>query len=108
MKLAGLLVVGGGREATGLFTCPESLLFPVATSLVATIVRASRTLARTAIDPTSVALVAAFVVGTMIFAITVSDREARPSDARTWLTAIVSATFNCLLLCAAAVGVEKL
>ena len=108
MKLADLLVVTGKGRAVGLFTCPESLVFAVATSLVATLVRAAKTIARTDLDSTTLALAAAFAVGAAIFAVSMSDRGARPDHGRGWITAIAAAALNCLLLCVAAVGIEKL
>lgn len=108
MKVANAFVVPARRGTVALFICPESFLFAVATSLVVTIVRTARTLARMEIDSSILALGAALAVGATILVITVADRAARPANRREWATALASAFLNCLLMCVAAVGIEKL
>ena len=111
MTLADLFVIRSRSSVppdTGIFTAPQSLAaFPLATSVVATIARAARTIGRTEFDSILVPLIAAFGLGCAMFVVTIHDRRSRPRGLQAWLTAIAVAFLNCLLLFVAALGIEK-
>jgi hypothetical protein len=112
MRLVDLFVVPAESRAgrdVDLFSAPQSLtVFPVATCLVATITRAARTLARADAESTVwVALTAALGIGCALFLTTVTDPRTRPRTLREGTARALAAGINSLLLCAAALGIEK-
>ena len=117
MALSELLVVSPVRQegapplphTVGVFTAPQTLLaFPVATSLVTTLARAARTIAGVDLNSPLMPLAAALTIGAAMFAITMSQPAARPRTLGGWLIAAVVTFLNCLVLFAAALGIEKL
>jgi hypothetical protein len=105
MGLRDLFVL---RAGTGVFTAPQTLAsFVLGTCIVVTISRAARTLAHVDSESTLVTLAAAVVVSAGILAVTFSDRDARPATSARWISSLLVATVNCLLLYAAAIGIEK-
>ena len=121
MRLADLVVVApecddhdtprvpdGRPSAAGIFTARQSIVaFPMSISVVATIARAGHTIGRTAFDSIAVPLVAAFVVGALLAAVTLSDPRVRPRDPAGWGVALLVAIVNSLVLFVAALGIEK-
>jgi hypothetical protein len=90
------------------FATPKSLAaFPVATSLVATISRAARTICHADPDSVIVPLLSALAIGLAILIISVRDERARPRTRSDWLTVSSVAVINALVLFAAALGIEK-
>lgn len=90
------------------FTVRESLLvFPVATSVVATAARAARTIGGMDSESIVAPLAAALVVGAGIFAASALSEGCRPKSLREWSIAASIAALNSLLLFAAALGIEK-
>ncbi len=121
MMLADLFIIDRGLDdetlrdvgdkqarAVGVFTSAQSLVaFPLSTSIVATVTRAGRTIARAEFDSVAIPLVAALIVGGALFALTVSDPRARPRTSAGWLAMSATAFINGLLLFVAALGIEK-
>jgi hypothetical protein len=90
------------------FTAPESLLaFPVATSVVATVARAARTIGGVESDSIAAPMIAAVLVGAVIFGLTLCHHAARPRTPRDWAISAFVAAANSLVLFAAALGIEK-
>ena len=101
MTLADLFVIRSRSSVppdTGIFTAPQSLAaFPLATSVVATIARAARTIGRTEFDSILVPLIAAFGLGCAMFVVTIHDRSAsiQSTKKKSWLaTSTASATIT--------------
>lgn len=94
--------------AVGIFTTPQSLLvFPLSTSIVATVARASRTIFRTEFDSIVVPLTTSIVIGVALFLVTALEERSRPKTWSGWLTMAATTAVNSLLLFVAALGIEK-
>jgi hypothetical protein len=105
MALRDLFVL---RAGTGVFTAPQTLAaFVLGTCIVVTLSRAARTLAGVDSESTLVTLAAAALVSAGILAVTFSDHDARPATRARWVSSLLVATLNCLLLYVAAIGIEK-
>lgn len=99
---------GDQPRAVGVFTSAQSLVaFPLATSIVATVARASRTIGHTEFDSITVPLAGAFIVGGTLFLLTAGDPRSRPRTWRGWIAMAGTAVVNSLVLFVAALGVEK-
>ena len=99
-----------GSEPTraSAFSSPQSLVaFPLATSVVATVTRAARTIAAVDGESVVVPLTAAFIVGFLLAAISVADPRSRPRTGLAWVTAVCVAVVNSLLVFVAARGIDK-
>jgi hypothetical protein len=109
MRIADLVVVRQrDTQDIGVFTSPQALVvFPIATSLIATLARGARTIGHMESDSTLVPLLTACAFGALIFITTVSDTRARPRRISGWLLALVIAAVNSLLLFVSALGIEK-
>jgi hypothetical protein len=106
LRLIDLLVVR--RARVSVFSAPQSLVaFPIATSLIATVTRAARTIGRMESDSPWVPLFAALLAGVVIFGLTMTDADSRPKTAAGWAIAACTAAINSLLLFVAALGIEK-
>jgi hypothetical protein len=94
-------------SSQGVFVDPKTLLsFPIATAVTSSL---SQVLANlTGIDLKTIGFIVALLVGGLIFAITMSDRSARPKTGMAWAVAIGIAAINSLLLYAAMVGINKI
>ena len=95
-------------ETTGVFIAPQSITsFVLSTCIVVTISRAARTLAGFDSETTLVTFLVACAVGSLIVVVTLSATDTRPATVAHWARTITVAGLNCLLLYAAAVGIEK-
>lgn len=106
MTFRDLFVVRSGR-ALGVFIAPQSLAFALSTCVVVTATRASRTLGHADPESTLVTLLASAALSVAILAVTVTDRDARPSSAREWAWALLVTCVNAIVLYVAALGIEK-
>lgn len=106
LRLTDLFVARRGHVSV--FSAPQSLVaFPIATSLVATVARAARTIGHAEADSPGVALCAAILAGAAIFGVTIMDADSRPRTIAGWAVAACVAAVNTLLLFVAALGIEK-
>ena len=96
------------RSAWALFTAPQTLsTYGVAICLVATITRAARTILRTEADSIVVPLAASLVIGCAILTIVAVDRRTRPRGPLEWLSAVLVAGVNSLVVFTATLGIDK-
>jgi hypothetical protein len=96
------------RSAPAVFTTPQSVTtFSVAICIVATISRASRTILHLESESILVPLVTSFAIGSGILCAIAIDGESRPRGLLDWMSAIVVAAVNSLVLFAAALGIDK-
>jgi hypothetical protein len=89
----------------GVFITPQSLVtFPGASLAVTVVLVLLKKLVPGISTSPWVTLVAALVVGTVIFIITISDADAAPKTRMKWLVAVAIALFNSLYLAASILG----
>ena len=94
-------------NSQGVFVDPKTLVsFPIATAVASTI---SQVLVGLSGEKSPlIGLVVALAIGGLIFAITMSDANARPTTRMGWAVASGIALINSLLLYAAMVGIGQL
>lgn len=108
VKGEALAAAAAPSDAVGVFITPQSLVsFPVASSAVVVIWSLFKRLFPTWGMSETVPLAASFLVGLVVFLITISDAKAAPKSATGWLVAITIAAINCLFLASAALGILR-
>jgi hypothetical protein len=96
---------GGEPPAGGAFITPQTLTsFAGASTIIGIATRIYLALAPNA-NGHVVAAIAAVVMGIIVFAINVTDPQAKPSDGRSWFIASIVGIVNILYLVAVALGV---
>jgi hypothetical protein len=108
MKGEAVAAAAAPSDAVGVFITPQSLMsFPVASSAVVVVWALSKRLFPAWGASEVVPLAASFLVGLVVFLITVSDKKAAPKSGTGWLIAVTIALINCLFLASAALGILR-
>jgi hypothetical protein len=98
----------GSEAGAAVFLTPQSIVtFPVASVVVSVLWKLASAFWPIAGKSPWVPLIIAIVIGTIIFAISLSDNATKPQTGRQWFVAIGLGTVNSLFLAASALGLLR-